>query len=103
MGMTQIKFRLSSLTVIQLKLPRLAQTAKSNSMSRNFFRHHDIDNTEYTVSYIKDLAYQLAELAHSVGCTRLFMILRCAALEAELYRYSSWDTGKCPNKPSCIE
>lgn len=88
---------------IQLKPPRLSQIAKSNSMSSQNFRQHDTDNAENTVSYIKDLAYQLAQLAYSSGCNRLFMILWFAALEAELYHYSSREIGKCPSKPSFID
>ncbi len=58
----------------------------------------DAVKLEVTVTYVRDLVHELAELAHSVGCNRLYLLLHSAALEAEFCSSSSraavWPPGK---------
>jgi hypothetical protein len=49
-------------------------------------------NVAATAAYVKELAHELAELAKSAGCARLSMLLKLAALEAQLCHSSSaWE------------
>jgi hypothetical protein len=53
------------------------------------------DNVVATLTYVKELAHELAELADSAGCIRLSKLLTLASQEARLCHFNfTWESTK---------